>query len=324
MTTTEPKRQVFIDASALKKATCFRHLWWTIFYGYKHGGEKAHKMAFGSAIHLFLEDIYKGKTVKEGIVRAVEYYQPYHDTLDLTVREFRTIPNLIKTCQEYVKAHNFKNDSIIFSTDFEPHTAKDGSKLVEYKFAIPIWTNAKYELILSGTIDLIAKTHGLPLVLVDHKTTALANKPEFFKPYEWEVQPMLYSKVWKEANKLDFYPPFMINGIFCKKPTEIAAEKGEFDGVSFNRSSLMQFAPDKMREFDIWLSNQIYKVVGALTEITENPNYDPALDYNMAACHSAYGMCKYFSACKLTKQYQKNKLETSYTKELYNPLTFRD
>lgn len=322
------KRQIFIDASALKNASCFRHLWWTVVECYQSTHEKAHRMAFGSAIHLFLEDIYKGIPVKAAIERAVEYYKPYNDSLELSLYEFRTTTNLIKICLAYVKAYSskgFGGDVVNIwdgTYDFIPHKDKQGKPLVEYKFAIPIWANDYIDLILSGTIDLVASYNSIPHVLVDHKTTAMKVDDKFFAPYDWDIQPMLYCKVWKEANNLDYYPPFIINGIGCKKPTEKAAKEGRFDGVEFKRGGLIQYDESQMKWFDIWLGRNIQKLIANL--MLWGKNYEPSKDYNMSACKSIFGQCKYFSICKLPINMQQIKLQNDYVVHHYNPLKFRD
>lgn len=319
------KRQIFIDASALKNSSCFRNLWWTSVEGYQLHGEKNHKLAFGSAIHLFLEDLYKGLPAKDGILRAVEYYKPYNDSLNLTLYEFRTTNNLIKICKEYVKqftnSHN-NMESWLNEYDFIPLKDKESKPLVEYKFAIPIWANEHIDLMLSGTIDLICSYAGMPTLLVDHKTSAMTVDEKFFYAYDWDIQPMLYCKVWKEANKLEHYPPFMINGIGCKKPTLKAEKEGVFDGVSFKRSGIIQYSDSQMKQFDIWLGRQIQKFIANL--MIHGSNYDAAKDYNMAACKSIYGQCKYFGVCKLPLDMQKYKIESTFIRSHYNPLTFRD
>jgi len=321
------KRQIFIDASALKNSSCFRNLWYTVVMGYQTHSDKEHKLAFGSAIHIFLEDLYKGIAIKPAIERAVAYYKPYNDTLDLTVFEFRTTNNLIKICKEYIRnfsANGFGGEVLTWNDqfDFKPHVGKDGKPLVEYKFAIPIWANDYIDLMLSGTIDLVSRYNTIPHLLVDHKTSAMKIDEKFFAAYDWDIQPMLYCKVWKEANKLDYYPPFMINGIGCKKPTAKAEKDGKFDGVEFKRSGLIQYTDNQMTQFDIWLGRQVQKLIANL--MLWGKNYEPSKDYNMAACKSIYGQCKFFSICKLPLNMQQQRIETAYNIHHYNPLAFRD
>lgn len=313
------KRQIFIDASALKNGSCFRHLWWTAVDGYQLNDSKDHRLAFGSAIHIFLEDLYKGLDRKAAVTRAVDYYAPYNATLNLTPYEFRTTTNLIKICKAYMEEYN---SNFSFNMDFNPLKDKDGKPLVEYKFAIPIWANRQIDLLLSGTIDLVSEYHSIPLVLADHKTSAMTMDEKFFNPYDWDIQPMLYSKVWKEANGLDYYPPFIINGIGCKKPTQKAEKEGVFDGAVFKRSGIIEYTESQMKWFDTWISRQLHKIIANLT--LHGNNYDASRDYNMAACKSIYGHCKYFGVCKLPIERQADKLAASYSQNHYNPLKFRD
>ena len=313
------KIPIFFDASALKNASCFRHFWRSVVQGYKSKGKEArgHAMAYGSGIHKFLEVLYKGGTKRDGLQVALDYYTPWDKTLNLTNFEFRTASNLLKVCNKYHRVF-LSNDKL----DFTPLTDKDGKKLVEYKFSVKIWENDTYILYLAGTIDLICEYEGYTNLIVDHKSTSVReDHGKFFSQYDWDIQPMLYSKVWREANGLDNYPPVLINGIFVKKPTKKAEEAGGmFDGVEFDRSGVIEYDDDRMSKFTDWLNKRVKSIIYYL----ENPLLNPLDNYEMAACKSIYGTCPFFGVCKLPEEYQASALEQEFEIIKYNPLKFRD
>lgn len=134
-------------------------------------------MAFGSAIHKYLETVYKGGTFKEAANCALDYYKPYNETLGNSVFEFRSSKNLLLTCEAYHRRYgNGNRDSLLINTDneFKPliDTTNNNTPQVEYKFQIPVWENSVYQLFLAGTIDLVCSYAGYDLVLVDHKSTS--------------------------------------------------------------------------------------------------------------------------------------------------------
>ncbi len=319
------KRQIFIDASSLKESNCFRRLWYKIYFGYKNKEEKTHKMAFGNGIHVFLENYYNLVPLRECVDKALNFYKPFNETLEESIYEFRTENNLIKICREYSKKFPRKNEETILldTGDFQPLIDSNNKRMVEYKFAIPIWLNENYELILCGTIDMIAEYLDYPLLLIDHKTTALRESDEFFDNYYFDIQPMLYSKVWKDTHNLKTYPPVLINGIFVKKPTQKAEKEGFFDGCSIRRGPIIQYNDSQMQEFEYWLDKKLELVTTILASY-EDIEQTAKNNFDMASCRSVYGMCEFFNTCKLPREHQQAKLDYAFEKVVYNPLRFRD
>jgi hypothetical protein len=326
MTTSLIKRQVYIDASALKESACLRHLWWDAVIGYTPTGskQKEYKMAYGSGIHKFLENYYLLKpSVKDCIQSGVDYYQPWNDELNITNWEFRTGNNMFKTCKAYaVRYPRRKEQETLFlaTDDFHPLVDPTGKPYVEYKFALPIYSGKDYDLILCGTIDLICSYDGESPLLVDHKTTA--NKVEeaqyFFRQFDFNIQTMLYSKVWKETHGLDYYPKVLINGIFLKKPTKKAEDAGIFDGVEILRSHVIEYTNEEMDNFDKWFDGKLETIISYLDSGEEVP-------FDMSCCGPKFSkMCQYYEVCKLPKSFQQGRLDCDFEIQQYNPLAFRD
>jgi len=322
------KIPIYFDASALKNSSCFRNFWRIAVEGWRKIGDetaRGHAMAYGSGIHKFLEHIYKGGTKKDALQLALDYYTPWNVTLNLNnAYEFRTSANLLKVCNQYYQRFIHTLDNNIPMLDFIPlEDSKTGIKQVEYKFQIKIWENDKYVLYLCGTIDLICLYEGYDILLVDHKSTSSKLNEQFFIPFEWDIQTMLYSKVWRETNNLASYPPVLINGIFVKKPTIKNSKGGIFDGVEFDRSPVIEYDDARMDAFTVWLNSRIKSIIYYL-ENESNPSINPIDNYDMAACKSIYGNCQFFNICKLPAEFQQGALEGSFEIFKYNPLCFRD
>lgn len=321
--TPEGKRLIFIDASSLKNYTCNRAFFWTVKESYQKVREDSkHALSYGSAIHIFLEHFYKGLPVSECLALAVKYYAPFHETLSMSAYEFRTMSNLQNTCLAYAKRYP-RN----ITGDFKPHQDNENSKTVEYKFAIPLWSNNKYQLVLSGTVDLPCSYLGYPLILVDHKTSSMqfAKAEAYMSGYTLDIQTMLYSKVYKEILGLDAYPPVMINGIFVNKPTKAATDKGLWNGVNFYRSGVIAYSEEQMEDFNIWFDRTIGEIIGIISMATasEDAGETYVYNHNIASCKSGYGHCKFFEVCNKPRRFHQTSLDHNYIVKQYNPLAFR-
>lgn len=326
-TITDSKQTIMIDASSLKHISCFRKFYRMVVKGYKakdvYRGD--YKMAYGSAIHKFLEGYYACKPIKDCVQLAIDYYKPFNDTVKYSAREFRFNNNLIKTCEAYQKAFpriSFDDNTIkISDNDFQPHSDIKDKQTIEYKFAITIYENEKYRLVLTGTVDLVCSYAGIEILLVDHKSTATSAEysDDFFSAYALDIQTMLYSKVYKEALKLDYYPMILINGIFVSKPTDKAAKNNIFDGVEFKRSSPISYSNGQMEQFNMWFNEKIAEIKLYM----ENNFEDVENIFNLSFCkHGTYN-CQFFDVCKLPIKFHQAALDNNFITKTYNPLEFR-
>lgn len=324
------KRTIFIDASSLKHISCFRKFYRMVVKGYKT--KDSYKsdvpMAYGSAIHKFLEGYYNCLPVMDCIKMATDYYKPFSENVGFSPREFRYTENLIKCCvaykDKYPRLKNETDDIITHHNDFQPHLNEKDKRTVEYKFAITIYENEFYILVLTGTVDLVCSYSGIDLLLVDHKSSSSSAEysDNFFDDYVLDIQTMLYSKVYKESLKLDYYPMVLINGIFVSKPTKKAEAEGVFDGVEFKRSSPISYSAEQMEAFNFWYDMQIKLIID---QIESNFLY-AELGYNLTQCKAGYNnshKCQYFDVCKLPKKFHDSALQNNFTTKIYNPLEFR-
>lgn len=327
----DTKQTIMIDASSLKHISCFRKFYWMVVKGYKNkefsGSRFEYAMAYGSAIHKFLENYYGCKPIKDCVDAATEFYKPYSDSVPFNNKEFRYNTNLIKTCGYY--SEKFKREKNELSTydisipsdDFQPLLNTKDEKTIEYKFCITIYENDKYRLVLTGTVDLVCSYRNIELLLVDHKSTAtnVDKADDYFSDYCLDIQTMLYSKVYKEQLGLDYYPPILINGIFIKKPTIKAEKEGIFDGVEIIRSPPISYSAEQMEQFNFWLEREISYIKLQLdTDFIGSEN-----NFNLTQCKLAGQRCQYFDVCKLPLKFHASKLESSFDIKQYNPLKFR-
>lgn len=323
----DTKQTIMIDASSLKHISCFREFYRLVVKGYKakdvYKGD--YSMAYGSAIHKFLEGYYGCKPLEDCIKMATDYYRPFNDTVKYSIREFRYVENLIKTCNEYRKhyprALENINNIMLDSNDFQPHLDIKDKQTIEYKFAITLHETDKYILVLTGTVDLVCSYAGIEILLVDHKSTSTSVEyaDDFFSNYALDIQTMLYSKVYKESLKLNYYPMVLINGIFISKPTQKAEKEGIFDGVEFKRSPPISYSSEQMEQFNIWFDRQISLINDHLYESFINAEND----FNLASCKSGKYNCQFLNVCKLPTKFHQGALDNNFIVKQYNPLEFR-
>ena len=233
--------------------------------------------------------------------------------------EFRTLSHLIKSCRAYVETYDKQEPlqpDFYFDEDKKEKRAK-----VEQTFAFPYWQNQHFVIMLSGTIDFNG-TYAGERCLVDHKTTA-ARDEMFFYRFNFDIQPMFYVWVDNYLNmRGDVYLPFLVNGIFLKKPSVKAMNEDRWDGCEFRRSSLIHYSINQMHEFSSWLENKLNKLCsfldcGAFKEMEKN--------LELSACKEIYGsLCKYFPICSLSPERRAMKVEASFTDGVtYEPLRFQ-
>lgn len=133
-----------------------------------------------------------------------------------------------------------------------------------------------------------------------------------------DIQPQLY--VWTDnyLNKRgpDYWLPFVINGIFIKSVTQKALKEGEFDGVNFSRSKVIQYSKDQMMTFERYFKRKLVEIVDQFEcEIMETLE-------ERSFCKTPYGLCKYFAICKSPTDLQNAIALTNYKQVVYDPMKF--
>lgn len=316
------KKIIYIDASSLKSdSLCSRKYLLHIVRGYTRGIRAAnYKAGYGTAFHAGLQTYYgfppekrKENMVKvaEAALKAFEKYAPHVEPDD-----FRNGDHLFKSIFHYHQRYQ-RGDSIV-----------PLSSLLETKFCIPWYECDEYIIYLTGTIDLIADWYNR-IVIWDHKSTATPQHKiaEFFEAFKMNIQTQFYVWIFRQLSKMPEYVPILINGIFIKKPTKKAEDKGEFDGVHFERSQLIEYDDEQMAQFEWWLKDKLSKIRAlidtyGLKELDKDPvELGPV---NPAACHAGFGLCPFFEVCQQPPSLQIQVLKSKYIIDQYNPLAFND
>jgi|TARA_R110000787_G_scaffold18610_4_gene56828 hypothetical protein len=306
-----PKPTFFINASALKEAGCTAKFLFTVTEGLKLRAASSSKMEYGTAGHYFLADFYRGKDPKEAWATAKAHYEPFAD--DIRGNDFRSLSHLGQTCAAYAKQYK-DDDAISVLTDDK------GDPFIEKQFAYPWHTSDEFDIVLTGTVDLLASYHGAD-VIMDHKTTS-AYPSGFFEKYEFEIQAMFYSWIMRRLYNMPAYLPFVINGLFLKKPTLSYFNKGgPFDGVVLQRSGLIEFPESKMEEFERWLREKLSSLILAIRMQLEDPGYAYSPEaQERSYCNAHFGRCSFQSICDAFPEYRGAVVSGDYIKEPYKPL----
>lgn len=154
------KPRIPLDFSALNTLHCARRYQWTCVHGYDTSNEFS---KFGSAVHIFLEDLAKGKLdadIKDNPAAQLSYVQ------QLATKFFLPAPlvhKLLSTISQWLHSADTKIPAPVVTSDNKP--------AVEFKFAFDILETDMFIFSLCGTADLITRTDNL-LVLEDYKTSA--------------------------------------------------------------------------------------------------------------------------------------------------------
>jgi hypothetical protein len=322
---------IFADASSLKDSSCLRRLIYNNFYGFRQGTQASnYKAGYGSAFHKAMEYWYstsvKNKEVEGvSIQKATDYYKAYTPYISQNEYEFRTPTHLVKCLEFYFKIYNQDAETL------RPIKGIITPGLLETRFTYPAvllsddFYSEHFELIIAGTVDMIASYNGQE-VFVDHKTTGTkwGYKDSFFKDFDLSVQMMLYTLMLKKLTGNLF--PFIINGVFIKKPTQAAEKKGEWDGVGFERYGPKSYSVGQLEQFEnTWLIPRIrdFKLWLEASYLSlEFKTCDPSkiTEPNFSSCQTKFP-CPYIGACSQDPKDQGRVLGMMHREE-YNPLKF--
>lgn len=299
------KRILYLDASALRSsAGCLRKLNWTVRRGLRLGGESNYKAAYGTAVHKYLQAIDYGVAFQDAIMIALKYYEPYEEKLPAD--DFHTSGHLLQTIGAYKKF--YKNDDGLRPI-IDP---KDGKALAEIKFAIPAGSSEDEEAVFCGTIDKICDYAGLS-VIVDHKITSSRNQREFLEEFQMSLQLRMYIwAFWKLTGEI---LPAVINGVFIKKQTQKAEQKGEFDGASFARSPLICISKEELVRFEEWIHEIAHTLLWRA---------NPEKWFNYSACYEKFAQCRFAQICSKEPELWLETIQYNYDQQPYEPLNFQD
>lgn len=313
MSETKDKPVYYVDASSLSNAACLRKFYYNCIRGLHHRAATSYKMSYGTAVHKFLQAYYSGMEPKEAIILARDYYAEHVESVpDMA---FHTATHLIKTCKEYVLKYPLDTDGLV------PAINEKGKHLVEQTFAYPYYQSEEFDVVTCGTIDFIGSYFGTEAV-VDHKTTGSWNKGEFFEGFKLAFQTLFYVWHQKLLFNQEYYLPIVINGIFLKKQTKASLSSGNFDGVTFERSPIIEYSDAQMADFENILDLKMNEIIKRLHLIHGGESLNQQNFGKEISVCKTYGLCPYFSICS-NPGLEESIINANYEATKYEPLKFQ-
>lgn len=299
---------------------CWRKSEFALVYSRVSGRSAA--LTYGSAIHLALEQYYRGETDPEKIMVAG---MPEFEANPPSLSEWRNIEKYRETITKYIAKYS-KDDSFTidklgdtlmveqpFSTplceleinDFIPYDASmllpAGTPITEGKLFI-----RRLFVQWTGVIDLLIRDGSdQSRGIVDHKTTSIGG-PTYYDGFDLTQQFRGYC--WA-ATKISGEPVLkaMANVIEGRKPTKTGVS------LEFQRKWIT-YLPEKISTWETDMKAIIADFMSKLVK-----GHFPE---NTHSCVGKYGKCEYFDVCRLEQKLQLHLLNTDiYTNNVWNPLT---
>lgn len=300
------KRHILMfNASLYKSSSCLRKVWYTLFRGLTKDS-KDFKMAFGTATHKFLQAHYEGKDFEQGLKLAVDYYANIY----VPDGDFRHAGYLASVCMQYKDFYKNGGDML---------RVVDSVKTLECSFAYPFYQTANVEVLLCGTIDMIAIMGGRK-VIVDHKTTSVTQVDTYLNSYQLSPQLMVYKYIYQKLFKGEDVG-CLINGIFLSKTGK----------TKFQRSMIFEYTPNQLEILQHHLIQTVEHIVSnfeaALNLWEKNPDYRimQLFTPNYTCCDEKFGMCQFAPVCMTDSDEDKESIiSNEFVTKIYNPLKFSE
>lgn len=295
-----------IDASLYKESDCEQFVRYKLIEGLVAGGvpstndeapTKDAAMEYGTAFHKGLQARAEGKDINEQLkIVTTHFSQP---GIFFKPKEWRNIGHLVSTYVGYDSAYK-QFDQLV-------PIVRDGKVLVEQRFMFPFYKTEKTEVLLCGTIDMIATIHGMT-VIVDHKTTGAWDVDEYMNEYILSPQLMIYKWVYDRLHNTD--AGCVINGVFIggKKP------------AVFRRSDIIMFSPEQV-------GNCIAHVTARVKRTVESFESGEPVIPNYTQCVKKYGdkakPCQFMLLCQQRTAGDREFALSNYGAKVYNPMEWQ-
>lgn len=310
---TSGKRVYMIDASLLKESDCLAK----VNFIHNEGLTTQignFKMDYGTAFHKFVALYNSGVDPQLAMQHGAQFYLDH--CLTVPEDDFRTIDHLLMTMKAYISGP-FKREIDLM----KPKISPIGKPCVEMQFTFPFLSTPTYDVVLTGTADLLA-TYIERDVINDYKVTSVWKQEQYLSGYDLDPQLIFYSWVLKNFGITQTYLPGIITGIFIKKPTATTNVGGKrvavngWNGASFARSALIEFPPERIIKFERWFKNKISQIVASHEANQWEENYN--------CCNDIYGPCDFKSLCtELNPQLLELKKKSIFIKRAYDPTQFQ-
>jgi hypothetical protein len=310
---TSNKTVYLIDASLLKKSDCLRKV------NFIHNDGLTTSLSnfimdFGTAFHKFVALYNQGIDPQIAMAEGAKFF--LEKCLNVPEDDWRTIDHLMMTMKTYINGP-FNRDIDILKPKY-----LNGKPCVEMQFAFPYSSTPTYDIMLTGTCDMLGVYIDGREVINDYKVTSVYKQNTYLASYDLDPQLIFYSWVLKKYKITDTYLPGMITGIFIKKPTASKYVKGKrvavtgWNGCDPQRSSLIEFSDKQIEEFEIWLKNKINDIIQAHEFNEWLPNFN--------CCNDIYGACQFAPLCKeYNKDIYELKKKSMYCIKQYDPSQFQ-
>lgn len=283
------KLLVRLDASTAKELACPKKFEFQNLMGLQPV-VPSHALEFGQAFHRAVAAWLRGTPGEEAIMIAVNYYAK--SKCVVPEKDFRQPGMLVTALMTYFKT--YKYDA------FKVARNNSGELAVELPFYLPFLSFDHVDFVLTGVVDALG-TQGVKC-FKDIKTTSNKRPSVYLSDYEISLQMMLYSYILKTKGWCDYYPPYIIDGVFVGQSNPI-----------LERTQLMDVRPDLVEELIEWITEQCHH----LAERIKNGKHLR----NFAYCKANFG-CDFYDVCAAQEAYREHLLNTKYTTRVYDPATF--
>lgn len=294
MTATKPR--IPIDFSAISTLHCPRRYQWTCVTGYDTSNEHA---AFGSAVHIMLEQIAKGTLTIANTM----------DVVMATGNRFQLPPpsigKLVLIASQFLTSESIP----------APARLATGAPAVEFKFAFDWLETDEFIFVLCGTIDLVTVTSAGYVMLEDYKTSNHCRDLDKVEAgYLASVQLPIYMFALRHLAHL-------FDG-----PTQVAIDTGLMGRY---RMIYHNFTPPKVRYTSpvaAWADADLTALLVPMAERMYRvwrtaPDLWPPEGRAVGACQKL--SCPFSDACLAPDEHYRTGILASFKRRAYNPLEFR-
>lgn len=308
----DPETKKYIlrfNASLYKESNCFRFVWYKLFRGLTPSNQQGSYFAgYGNAVHRALKLHYSKKPFQECVEAALNYFSKFA----VPKSAWQNHAHLVNCITQYVDFYKKEGDLLI------PKTI-NGELLLEKTFAIRFFKTDLVEVLLCGTMDMIAEFASLN-VIADTKTRSLKKVndykiAEYLNSYNLSSQMMFY----KFAYRL-MYPgqdaDNLINGVFLD----------EENRNKFKRSDIISYSDRQMLKFEEGLRGKITHLVNEFEHYLGSEDKEKSLEHifqqNFTCCSQ---FCDFLPICSTQEESSvETVIETLYQAKLYDPLVFQN
>lgn len=285
------------DASLYMQSNCLRYVKHRLFHGLS-SERKDFKMEYGTAFHKALAKHYSGGSTQDVVTAAVNHYA----LVDVPDGDFRNSAHLVNCLLQYIEFHRGKDL-------LQPIKVAD-EWLLEIPFALCLYKTNRVEVLLSGTMDMIANYLG-QRVVTDHKTTSLTQVDNYLNSYSMSPQLMTYVYAYKRKFP-DQGISALINGIFLNKTNK----------NTFKRSDVISFSDTTLKKYENHLLRTVAEIVKDFESFLDGNT--EAFPCNFTCCEKKFGSCEYLPICLQDNEGDAESIATQqFSQRTYNPLLFQ-